>query len=526
MDEEELAELARAPIPERRPRDPDAGAAGPRPDPATQRALDTATADLVGPAAAPRQINGRLTDQQLARAAVLEQMAHGASYNGERAGDVVSNREGESDSDRRAMLAQHGYDPEPELITGAHGMQMVVFRPTRDGVAPVVSFRGSSELADLHDDLAADQVGDVQYESNEALIDETMRRVSEQYGQVELTGHSLGGALAQRTAAHHPDATGHITTFQAPGIDADEIALIDQHNERRIAAGLPPLTADHFRVDGDIVPLAGEAHAPGNLHQMTIDYESPWWAGHAGRLDEAQHAHRSFAVTAAALETEAGRAALPGIQTPDDRVVGLRSHDVREHDREHQLERTVVETVRSGVGRQLDAAQALGDAGLENASRVLNAGHGQVDRTQNLVGEQAERGHAVVDSVQRGAGSLARRGNAAVDHGQAVIADTLARGQTAIDQHRPTSPVFAPANLVVDAGQAVVGESARVAGAAVDTGQAAVGRAGEAISETVDAGQRHARTAVATGQGVVDRAQRTARSGERAVHEAWEWLTD
>lgn len=70
------------------------------------------------------------TPEQLAHAAVLEQMAHGATYGGgHTAGNVVSHDPGADD--RRAMLAQNGFDPEPRLITGANGLQMVTSSTSR-----------------------------------------------------------------------------------------------------------------------------------------------------------------------------------------------------------------------------------------------------------------------------------------------------------------------------------------------------------------------------------------------------------
>lgn len=278
-------------------------------------------------APAPAPPSSNLSSADLAHAAVLEQMAHGATYDGGHTdGNVVSHDPGKTD--RRAMLAGNGFDPEPRLITGKNGLQMVVYMPLPgSGAKPVVSFRGTEELADVRSDLNPDQVGADQYELNQELIDDTMKNVAEEFGPVEVTGHSLGGALAQMAASHNPEVTGHITTFQAAGVDADDVARIEEHNRQRAEAGLPPLTADHFRVAGDIVPVAGEGFAPGTIREMEID-AAPLHLPVVGDVDlgftDPLSAHTSHPVTAAAMATAEGRAALPGIPAPAERVLSNR----------------------------------------------------------------------------------------------------------------------------------------------------------------------------------------------------------
>src|SRR5262245_50399343 len=106
--------------------------------------------------------NPDLTPEELAHAAVLEQMAHGATYQGEQNGDLVGRPD--ADGDRKQMLMNNGYDPNPRLIQGADGLQMVVYtpQPGRHDVRPVVSFRGTEldEPADVRTDLDVMQVGD------------------------------------------------------------------------------------------------------------------------------------------------------------------------------------------------------------------------------------------------------------------------------------------------------------------------------------------------------------------------------
>lgn len=190
------------------------------------------------------------------------------------------------------------------------------------------------------------------------MIDDTMRNVAEELGQVEVTGHSLGGALAQLAASHNPEVTDHITTFQAAGVDRDDVERIAAHNRQRAPAGLPPLTADHFRVDGDVVPVAGEGFAPGTVHAMDID-APPLHLPLVGDVDlpftDPLTAHTSHPVTAAAMATAEGRAALPGISAPRETVTAARSTDVAaENAAPHPLE-----AARSLLGTVVEAGIEL-----------------------------------------------------------------------------------------------------------------------------------------------------------------------
>ncbi|MCA9675491.1 MAG: hypothetical protein KC464_10685, partial [Myxococcales bacterium] len=435
------------------------------PGPATQQSsgsaahagLDGATQDLLpGPqargsvsgmaVAGPTATHEGLTNAQIAHAAVLEQMAHGATYAGghqDGAGVAgAADNVGDAPEDQQArtqMLINNGYDPEPHLTTGANGMQMVVYEPTRPGVAPVVSFRGTEEWDDLIADGDPEQVGNAQYEANHEMIEAEMQRLhetyGEEYGNAELTGHSLGGAIAQITAARNLEQAGSITTFQAPGVAEEEVARIEafnrEHPERAI-------TADHFRVDGCVVSGAGEAHAPGQVHDIQLDRHDealaapiatgllgPALGGAAvlagaagldlpGGLDLGTNpytAHTSHPLTAMALQTPEGRRALgPEFTTPEaerrwnDRVVNVDTH--AETNDEHWIN----ETVRSGVGTGLRNTRNAGDMALDS-----------VDPMQRLVADEEAAGQRTTDAVQAGVQQGVDTGNSLVDGAQAVV---------------------------------------------------------------------------------------------------------
>jgi pimeloyl-ACP methyl ester carboxylesterase len=78
-----------------------------------------------------------------------------------------------------------------------------------------------------------------------------------------VTGHSLGGALAQICATHYADRFGRVVTFQAPGISQ---AMVDSFNQREQR---PRVT--HHIAAVDAVDRAGQEHLPGAtyMHHTT-----------------------------------------------------------------------------------------------------------------------------------------------------------------------------------------------------------------------------------------------------------------
>lgn len=123
----------------------------------------------------------------------------------------------------RKFLEQWGYKIGPEVRgSGAlgntdSGMYAVRFEPIdpKSGAAPVVAFRGSEfneKMVDWRSDLTDGTIGQRQYEGSKKAIDDLMKVAPGQ--KLEVTGHSLGGALAQKAAAEHAASIGAVTTFQ------------------------------------------------------------------------------------------------------------------------------------------------------------------------------------------------------------------------------------------------------------------------------------------------------------------------
>lgn len=158
------------------------------------------------------------------------------------------------------------------------GLRFWKLRPTerreRQGYIPVIAFTGSEELGtDWVSDVTDPEPGSRQFTSGITAI---RNAITELGGRVDVTGHSLGGALAQITAAFFPEKVRNIVTFQAPGIRSRLSSIIRRHNDD-IRAGRTQgelIQSTHYRADHDIVDDAGEAHTEGTTFDISFDQTS------------------------------------------------------------------------------------------------------------------------------------------------------------------------------------------------------------------------------------------------------------
>jgi hypothetical protein len=187
--------------------------------------------------------------------AIIEQLAHG----------MVDK---ELDDNHERFLQEQGYKAMP-IIRGVHEFVMRSFIPTQSGKPPIVAFRGTvpTKAQTVIADLDPTGIGMYQFNPNRALIDGQMAAASA-HGKIVSSGHSLGGALAQIAAATFPDRIDRIVTFQAPGVSREMAQKVVQHNEQHPDEAIE---SSHHRVEGDLVPMGGQALTPGTIHnhQMT-----------------------------------------------------------------------------------------------------------------------------------------------------------------------------------------------------------------------------------------------------------------
>jgi pimeloyl-ACP methyl ester carboxylesterase len=126
---------------------------------------------------------------------------------------------------------------------------------------PVVSFRGtegtSLDARDILTDVDPRGVGFGQFESNRQVL----AQIASKYPGATVTGHSLGGALAQRYASEFNNAS-EVISFNAPGID--------KATASKFKKGQTKVT--HYVSNGDLASLGGETFIDGTA--KIISYKS------------------------------------------------------------------------------------------------------------------------------------------------------------------------------------------------------------------------------------------------------------
>ena len=185
---------------------------------------------------------------------ILEQLAHTYAYG---RGDAKT-------------LEGWGYEIASQHEDPSSGFRVVAFKPMAAGATdpdgqplkPVVAFRGTANGGGAADDANGAGIGTFQFSRNEKET-EGVIKAAKGGSSPDVTGHSLGGALAQLAAARFGSLVGDIVTFQSPGINGDEAQRIDKDEHE----------ATHYRTGGDLVSDAGEAFAIGKVFRF--DHKGP-----------------------------------------------------------------------------------------------------------------------------------------------------------------------------------------------------------------------------------------------------------
>ncbi|MEZ4361814.1 MAG: hypothetical protein R3B48_16615 [Kofleriaceae bacterium] len=268
----------------------------------------------------------------------LEQLAHGMAY------------DADLDENEVKFLEVNGYRP-GAVIRGKREFVMRSFIPLQAGKPPVVAFRGTvpTKVPTLIADLDPGSIGDYQFKANIEEIKAVMTAASA-HGALVATGHSLGGALAQIAAATFPELVGSIVTFQAPGVSNSTVAKVEEYNE---ANPEKAISSSHHRVEGDLVPLGGQALTPGEVHNHTMQGGNPL--------------SKHLAYPLAQESRAAGEAALPyqGDQANISHS-GDVSTEVANADKTQ-----LVEWARKGVGVLVYTGMEVGNATVEAGKTVI-----------------------------------------------------------------------------------------------------------------------------------------------------------
>lgn len=191
----------------------------------------------------------------------------------------------------REALRRNGYAPErSHAFETREGLTFYIVMPAegRRDLPPWVVFRGTrvDDLNDIRTDLEF-QIGHRHFHAVMELgLGEMLAGAARDAGGIKpkVTGHSLGGALAQLAATMWPERIGEVVTFQAPGL-----TRVNFHRaQERLAAGPAP-TVTHYIGDADVVHEAGQRHLPGRTVLVTgmhVDRGTgaSWGMGHSDLL--------------------------------------------------------------------------------------------------------------------------------------------------------------------------------------------------------------------------------------------------
>lgn len=170
------------------------------------------------------------------------------------------------------VLAAAAYKPDTNNLNLPSGYQVAQkYTDPKTGLAvsvfvspnakPVISFRGtefgSGDVRDVLSDVDPRGIGYGQFHENK----QALSALASKYPGATVTGHSLGGALAQRYAAEFNNV-GEVITFNAPGVD--------KVTAGKFKKGATKVT--HYVAHGDAVSLGGESFIDGDA--KIISYKS------------------------------------------------------------------------------------------------------------------------------------------------------------------------------------------------------------------------------------------------------------
>lgn len=156
------------------------------------------------------------------------------------------------------------------------GLNGAVFRSHDDGRV-ILSIAGTEDFTDVVSDI---HLGLNQWKLLREWIDSRPPQLVAD--ELFITGHSLGGGLAQYAAVHMAARAPHLVTFNALGAE-EGLRQLESWNPQ-VAAQLS--RAENYVVDGDIIARAGGAHVGRTIGLSSSD--SPFLFTVAHRLTTVQ----------------------------------------------------------------------------------------------------------------------------------------------------------------------------------------------------------------------------------------------
>jgi serralysin len=160
-----------------------------------------------------------------------------------------------------AFLAVSGYKIDQVFNDPTTGFQALGLTSLTPEKPPVLIFRAADEQIDDIANADPRGIGSNQFLANREAIATWLAKFSGATLKPDLVGHSMGGAIAQLTAADLTDQFGNLVTFNAPGINN---STVTQFQQKGISKNIT-----HYIVNGDLVSLGGQGYLPGSVVLQT-----------------------------------------------------------------------------------------------------------------------------------------------------------------------------------------------------------------------------------------------------------------
>lgn len=221
----------------------------------------------------PNEMTWRRDSKPLDHAGI-EELARRVGYaggrleTGEAARGVARNNELlaiRGDAMFRESLHANGLELLDQIDNRATGLQAVLVRDTRGSGRVYAIMRGTEFGESTNNEGARDgfadantsKIGYHQYEADKATLAQWAQK---HRGNLTVTGHSLGAALAQRFVLDHPAAIKEAVVFNPPGVGEESC-------NRLARKQLPPVTYYvHPRDPASL--LGGPCHVPGKVFMV------------------------------------------------------------------------------------------------------------------------------------------------------------------------------------------------------------------------------------------------------------------